>query len=48
MPGALRNSLTNLWLASFISFVPAAAFFGYLWLCQLPLLTTTEGPAAMP
>jgi bacterial/archaeal transporter family-2 protein len=28
MNGALRNSLTNPWLASFVSFIPAAAFLG--------------------
>jgi bacterial/archaeal transporter family-2 protein len=47
MNGALRNSLTNPWLASFVSFVPAAAFFGCLWLCQPRPLTTTDGLAAM-
>ena len=48
MNGALRNSLTNPWLASFVSFVPAAAFFGCLWLCQPRPLPATDGLAAMP
>ncbi len=48
MNGALRNSLTNPWLASFVSFIPAAAFFGCLWLCQPRPLTTTDGLTMMP
>jgi bacterial/archaeal transporter family-2 protein len=34
--------------ASFVSFVPAAAFFGCLWLRQPRPLTTADGLAAMP
>jgi transporter family-2 protein len=48
MNGALRNSLTNPWLASFVSFVPAAAFVGCLWLCQPRPLPSTDGLTAMP
>jgi transporter family-2 protein len=48
MNSALRNSLTNPWLASVVSFLPAVAFFGCLWLCQPRPLTTTDGLAAMP
>jgi transporter family-2 protein len=48
MNGALRNSLANPWLASFVSFVPAAAFFGCFWLCQPRPLPTADGLAAMP
>jgi acyl-CoA synthetase (AMP-forming)/AMP-acid ligase II len=46
MNGALRNSLTNPWLAS--SFLPAAAFLGCLWLCQPRPLTTADGLTMMP
>lgn len=48
MNGALRNSLTNPWLASFVSFVPAAAFMACLWLCQPRPLPTMDGIEAMP
>ncbi len=31
-----------------MSFVPAAAFFGWLWLCQPRPLTATDGLTMMP
>jgi bacterial/archaeal transporter family-2 protein len=34
MNGALRNALTNPWLASLISFLPIVAFLGVLLMCQ--------------
>jgi transporter family-2 protein len=32
MNGALRNGLTNPWLASIVSFVPVVALLAVLWL----------------
>ncbi len=48
MNGALRNALTNPWLASVISFLPAIAFLTCVWLCQPRPLPTVEGVGAMP
>lgn len=48
MNGALRNGLTNPWLASIVSFVPVVALLAVLWLCQPRPLTTAEGLANMP
>lgn len=48
MNGALRNALTNPWLASLVSFLPVVAFLGCLALCQPRPLLTAEGVAGMP
>jgi bacterial/archaeal transporter family-2 protein len=48
MNGALRHALTNPWLASVVSFLPAMAFLTCLWLCQPRPLPTMDGVAAMP
>ncbi len=48
MNGALRNGLTNPWLASIVSFVPIVALLAVLWLCQPRPLPTAEGLANMP
>ncbi len=48
MNGALKNSLTNPWLASLASFLPIIAFLFVLWLCQPRPLPTVEGLANMP
>lgn len=48
MNGALRNSLTNPWLASLVSFLPVIAFLGCLVLCQPRPLPTAESVAGMP
>jgi bacterial/archaeal transporter family-2 protein len=48
MNGALRNALTNPWLASIVSFVPVVALLAVLWLCQPRPLPTAEGWANMP
>jgi bacterial/archaeal transporter family-2 protein len=48
MNGALRNALTNPWLASIVSFVPVVALLVVLWLCQPRPLPTAEGLEAMP
>src|SRR5471030_152801 len=48
MNGALRNALTNPWLASFISFLPVIALLACVFLCAPRPLPTTEGIAAMP
>ena len=48
MNGALRNALTNPWLASLVSFVPVVAFLACLCLCQPRPMPTAEGIAAMP
>jgi transporter family-2 protein len=46
--GALRNSLTNPWLASLVSFLPVIAFLACLVLCLPRPLPTMEGINAMP
>jgi transporter family-2 protein len=48
MNGALRNALTNPWLASLVSFLPIIALLGVLWLCQPRPLPTLDGVAGMP
>ncbi len=48
MNGALRNSLTNPWLASIVSFLPVVAFLTCLVLCQPRPLPTIEGVTNMP
>jgi transporter family-2 protein len=48
MNGALRNALTNPWLASLISFLPIIALLGCIMLCQPRPMPTAEGIAAMP
>ena len=48
MNGALRNALTNPWLASVVSFLPVLAFLACLFLCVPRPLPTAEGVAAMP
>ena len=43
MNGALRNALTNPWLASLVSFLPIVALLACLILCQpRPLPTVAE------
>ena len=48
MNGALRNALTNPWLASTISFLPIVAFLIVLFLCAPRPLPTVEGIIGMP
>jgi bacterial/archaeal transporter family-2 protein len=48
MNGALRNALTNPWLASLVSFLPIVAFLTCVLLCQPRPMPTAEGVAAMP
>jgi bacterial/archaeal transporter family-2 protein len=48
MNGALRNALTNPWLASVVSFVPVIAFLIVVAVCLPRPLPTLEGIAAMP
>lgn len=48
MKGALRNALTNPWLASLVSFLPVVALLAVLWLCQPRPLPTAEGLTGMP
>jgi transporter family-2 protein len=48
MNGALRNALTNPWLASLISFLPVVAFLACLVLCLPRPIPTIEGVTAMP
>jgi bacterial/archaeal transporter family-2 protein len=48
MNGVLRNSLTNPWLASLVSFLPVIALLGVLWFCVPRPLPTVEGISAMP
>jgi transporter family-2 protein len=48
MNGALRNAVTNPWLASLISFLPIVAFLACLVMCQPRPLPTLEGISAMP
>ena len=48
MNGALRNSLTNPWLASVVSFLPVVAFLSCVFLCLPRPLPTAEGLNAMP
>jgi transporter family-2 protein len=48
MNGALRNAVTNPWLASLISFLPIVAFLACLVMCQPRPLPTLAGVSAMP
>ena len=48
MNGALRNALTNPWLASVVSFVPIVAFLLVVFACLPRPLPTIEGVTAMP
>jgi transporter family-2 protein len=48
MNGALRQALSNAWLASLVSFLPIIAFLGVLLLCQPRPLPTASGLSAMP
>src|ERR1700744_2141492 len=48
MNGALRNALTNPWLASLVSFLPIFAFLAFLVLCPPRPLPTLEGIPSMP
>jgi bacterial/archaeal transporter family-2 protein len=48
MNGALRNSLTNPWLASLVSFLPVIALLGCLVLCLPRPMPTMAGVSAMP
>jgi bacterial/archaeal transporter family-2 protein len=48
MNGALRNALTNPWLASMVSFLPIVALLACLILCQPRPLPTIAGISAMP
>ncbi len=48
MNGALRNALTNPWLASIVSFVPIVALLAVLWFCQPRPLPTAGGLENMP
>ena len=48
MNGALRNAVTNPWLASLISFLPIVALLACLLLCQPRPLPTLAGISAMP
>jgi bacterial/archaeal transporter family-2 protein len=48
MNGALRNALTNPWLASLVAFLPVIALLVCIFLCLPRPLPTAEGIAAMP
>ena len=48
MNGALRNSLTNPWLASLVSFLPIVAFLAVLMLCLPRPMPTLDGVNGMP
>jgi bacterial/archaeal transporter family-2 protein len=48
MNGALRQSVTNPWLASLISFLPIVAFLACLVLCLPRPMPTVAGISAMP
>src|SRR6202789_4177992 len=48
MNSVLKNSLTNPWLASLVSFLPVIALLGMLWFCSPRPLPTVEGISAMP
>ncbi len=48
MNGALREALSNPWLASVVSFLPIVAFLGVLFLCAPRPMPTGEGVAGMP
>lgn len=46
--GALRNAMTNPWLASLISFLPIVALLGCIVLCLPRPMPTLAGVRAMP
>ncbi len=48
MNGALRNALTNPWLASLVSFLPIVALLACLVVCLPRPTPTLEGIEAMP
>ncbi|MGI3902186.1 MAG: DMT family transporter [Janthinobacterium lividum] len=48
MNGALRNSLSNPWLASIVSFLPIIAFLMVVWFCLPKPMPTAEGVSSMP
>jgi transporter family-2 protein len=48
MNGALRNALTNPWLASVVSFLPVVAFLAVVFLCLPRPLPTAQGVSNMP
>jgi transporter family-2 protein len=48
MNGALRNALTNPWLASLVSFLPIVALLVVVFACLPRPLPTVEGIGAMP
>ena len=48
MNGVLKNSLTNPWLASVVSFLPVVAFLGCLFFCLPRPLPTMDGISGMP
>jgi bacterial/archaeal transporter family-2 protein len=48
MNGALRASLTNPWLASVVSFLPAVALFVVVFVCLPRPLPTVDGVESMP
>jgi transporter family-2 protein len=48
MNGALRNALTNPWLATLISFVPISFLFATAWFCIPSPLPTVQGINQMP
>jgi transporter family-2 protein len=45
---ALRNALTNPWLASLITFLPVVVFLACLFLCWPRPMPTADGFAPMP
>jgi bacterial/archaeal transporter family-2 protein len=48
MNGALRQALSNPWLASIVSFLPIVAFLSVLFFCLPRPLPTAEGVSHMP
>lgn len=48
MNGALRNALTNPWLASLVSFLPIVALLVCVLICLPHPMPTLEGVEAMP
>jgi len=48
MNGALRQALSNPWLASLVSFLPIIALLGVVMFCLPRPLPTAAGVAAMP
>jgi arsenical pump membrane protein len=48
MNGALRQALTNPWLASVVSFLPIVALLGVMLVCMPRPLPTAEGLSGMP